>query len=356
MGEVTRDIREWVESFGQELDGGSVPEVSLPTRTRSNIILDDESDVWVYGDRSSTRSGRSIRGTSRILKMLYTLEFIHDQVDQDRSSTLRELYYQSESWGELPQFSDQDESNETIEELEILLEMSREHFNLHPEESGASLVGDLSLRETTTRGSREIHCQRVGESGYTIPNDPDSIEWLEHDLDFVIAVETGGMRDRLVEEGFDEEYDCLIVHTKGQPARSTKRVMRRLNQELDLPLIVFCDGDPWSYRIFSSISYGSIKSAHLSESLATPDAQYLGVEPRDIRDYDLPSDPLSERDIQALENELEDPRFQSDYWQEQLRLQLELGQKSEQQSLASKSLDFVAVEYLPEKLDEMSII
>jgi len=104
------------------------------------------------------------------------------------------------------------------------------------------------------------------------------------------------------------------------------------------------------------VAYGSIKSAHLSEYLATPEAEFIGVQPEDIVEYDLPTDPLSDSDEHALERELDDPRFQTDYWEEQIELQLDLGKKSEQQALASHGLDFVTETYLPERLDEMGVL
>jgi len=225
---------------------------------------------------------------------------------------------------------------------------------MRPEESGATLMGPLLIREQTRRGEREIHCQEdVGTGGYQIPNNPDMIEFLDDDIDFALAVETGGMRDRLVENGFDEAYNCLVIHLKGQPARATRRITKRVHDELDVPVAVFADGDPWSYRIYGSVAYGSIKSAHLSKYLATPEAQFVGIQPEDIVEYDLPADPLADSDINALESELEDPRFQTDYWEEQIELQLDIGKKSEQQSLASRGLDFVTDTYLPERLDAM---
>jgi DNA topoisomerase VI subunit A len=344
--------------FYDQFELGEIPHMSVPTRTKSNIEYDEDKDVWVYGDRESTRSANSVRGARKLLKAVYTIEFLANQLEQDRSSTLRELYYLSESWDNTEaQFNDQDESNGLIEDLEIVSGVTREDFHMRPEESGATIMGPLHLREQTRRGEREIHCQEdVGEGGYQIPNNPDTIEFLDTDADFILAVETGGMRDRLVENGFDEEYNALIVHLKGQPARATRRITKRLHDELDLPVTVFADGDPWSYRIYGSVAYGSIKSAHLSEYLATPEAQYIGIQPADIVEYDLPTDPLSDSDINALESELEDPRFQTDYWEEQIELQLEIGKKSEQQSLAARGLDFVTETYLPERLSEMDVI
>jgi len=346
------------EQFYDQFDAGDVPTMELPTRTKTNIEYDDEERVWVYGDRTSVRSAKSVGGAQKLLKLIYTIDFLADQLDQDRSSTLRELYYLSESWDLDPaQFNSQDESNQLIEDLEIVSDVRREEFHMRPEESGAKVMGPLRLREQTNRGDREIHCQDdVGQGGYQIPNDPDTIEFLDNDAAFVLCVETGGMRDRLVENGFDDEYDAVVVHLGGQPARATRRLTKRLHDECGLDVVVFTDGDPWSYRIYGSVAYGSIKSAHLSKHLATPDAQFVGVQPEDIVEYDLPTDPLSDSDVNALESELEDPRFQTDYWTEQIELQLEIDKKSEQQALASYGLDFVTDTYLPERLAEMGLV
>ncbi len=357
-GDARQRLLNLAEQFYEQFEEGDVPRLQVPTRTKTNIEYDEDSNVWVYGDRTSTRSAKTISGAQKLLKAVYTIDFLAQQLGEDRSSTLRELYYLSESWDlDEAQFNSQDESNQLIEDLEIVSGVTREDFHMRPEESGATLMGPLLLREQTRRGEREIHCQEdVGEGGYQIPNNPDQIEFLECDADFVLAVETGGMRDRLVENGFDEEMNALIVHLKGQPARATRRITKRLHDELDLPVTVFTDGDPWSYRIYGSVAYGSIKSAHLSEYLATPQAQFIGVQPEDIVEYDLPTDPLSDSDINALESELEDPRFQTDYWEEQIELQLEIDKKSEQQALASHGLDFVTETYLPDRLDAMGIL
>jgi len=343
--------------FYDQFDQGDIPRMEVPTRSKSNIVFDEDSDVWVYGDRNSSRTANSVRGAQKLLKAIYTIDFLADQLDQDRSSTLRELYYLSESWElDEAQYNDQDESNQLVEDLEIVSGVTREDFHMRPEESGATVMGPLFIREQTRRGEREIHCQEdVGEGGYQIPNNPDTIEFLDNDAEFVLCVETGGMRDRLVENGFDEDHGCIVVHLKGQPARATRRITKRLHDELDLPVTVFTDGDPWSYRIYGSVAYGSIKSAHLSEYLATPEARFIGIRPADIVEYDLPTDPLADSDVNALESELEDPRFQTEFWEEQIELQLDLEKKSEQQALASHGLDFVTDTYLPERLTEMGV-
>jgi len=345
-----------VEDIYNQMKEGKIPEIKITTRTKQNIEFSEKSEVWVYGSKKSTRSAKSVKGAYQLLRMVYVIGFLKEQMKQNKSSTLRELYYISENWG-IAKFNEQLESDRLIEDLEILTGFQRERFNVRPEEDGATVLGPIRIKERTRRGERVIHCQDdVGEGGYQIPTNVDNLEFLDCDADFVIAIETGGMRDRLVENGFDEKFNAIIVHLKGQPARSTRRLLRRLNTELNLPVVVFTDGDPWSYRIFASVAYGSIKSAHLSEYLATPSAKFVGIRPSDIVKYKLPSDKLTDEDIRALNSILTDPRFSDEFWQREIKLQLELGRKSEQQALAKYGLDYVTDVYLPERLTELGVL
>ncbi len=347
------------ETIYGNLKRGDIPELQLSSRTKSNIVFDDMHRVWKYGTSMTTRSAMKTDGAYMLLRTMYMSEFIKDMVAADKSSTLREMYYISEGW-DMGKFHDQAESDGLAEDLEVMTGNMREDFKLRPEENGAAMIGDLKVIETTRTGAkRTMHCQDdVGDSGYNIPYnvEPDKLKFKDVNVDFIIAIETGGMFARLAENGFDKTANCGLVHLKGQPARSTRRLLKRLNEEAGLPVVVFTDGDPWSYRIFGSVAYGAIKTAHISEYLATPTAQYLGITPSDIVNYDLPSDKLTDKDVAALKSELEDPRFDDDFWRGEIEYQLQLGKKSEQQALAKYGLDFVTDTYLPEKLTEMGIL
>ena len=337
---------------------GEAPTMTLPVRTKNNITFESKLGVYKYGKRKSVRDATSLGSAKQLLRALHVVEFIEDMIDSGKSSTLREMYYISEGWG-YGKFGSQNDSNNLAEDLEVITKCMREDFKLRPEEDGSRIIGNLTINELNRRGEwMRINARDdVGDSGYGVPYNVESekLELLEHDIDFIMAIETGGMFDRLIENGFDEDYRCGLVHLKGQPARSTRRIIKRMSEEWDLPVVVFTDADPWSFRIFASIAFGAIKTAHISEYLATPSATYLGVTSDDILAYDLPSDELSKQDIQALESQKSDPRFTDGWWREQIEMMLEIGKKSEQQSLAKYGLDFVTDTYLPEKLGELGL-
>jgi DNA topoisomerase-6 subunit A len=340
-----------------------IPAIAIPTRTKANIVFSDRHRVWKYGDILTTRSAKTLDGAYMLLRTMYTLDFIKYQLESTKSSTLREMYYISEGW-DLAKFHEQQESDRLVEDLEIITKLMREDFKLRPEENGASIIGNITIEEVVRTGAtRKINCRDdVGDAGYTIPYnvEKEKLKFKDFDANFIIAIETGGMFDRLIENRFDEEERAVLVHLKGQPARCTRRLIKRMNEELKLPVIIFTDCDPWSFRIFASVAYGAIKTAHISEFLATPEAQFLGVLPSDMENYKLPTDKLTEQDIKALEAEKTDPRFKgtiySDItWEGEIELQLKLNKKSEQQALAKYGLDYVTSTYLPEKLSEMGV-
>ncbi len=344
--------------YGQLADG-EIPRMRLPLRTKQNMVFQSREGVWKLGKALGTRSARKLDGALMLLRTFYLVDFINEMADDRKTSTLRELYYISEGW-EDAKFHSEDESNLLIEDLEVMCERLREDFRLHPEENGASVIGDVTIKERNRKGVvKRINCRDdVGDGGYSLPFnvEKEKIQFVGTNAKFVIAIECGGMVDRLAENNFDEKQKAILVHLKGQPARSTRRFLKRITEELKLPVVVFTDGDPWSFRIYASVAYGAIKTAHLSSYLATPSAEFLGVTASDIENYELPSDQLTDQDVRALQAELTDPRFGTAEWRSEIELMLKNGKKAEQQSLAKYGLNYVTDHYLPEKLTEMGIL
>src|SRR3989441_3737822 len=230
------------EEIYDELDGGQIPKMKIPLRTKANIRFDPKHAVWKYGHLMGIRSAKKLKGALMLLRTMYVLEFIRDMIRESKSSTLREMYYISEGW-DIAKFHAQEESNLLAEDLEVITQLLREDFKLRPEESGASVVGNLTIEEITRTGDRKrINCRDdVGDAGYTIPYnvEKEKVKLVEADAKFILAIETGGMFDRLVENGFDEDAKCILVHLKGQPSRSTRRLLKRVNEELKLPVATF---------------------------------------------------------------------------------------------------------------------
>ena len=213
---------------------GESPTMSLPVRTKKNIQFDQRLGVYKYGRKRTVRDASSLGSARQLLRALHIIEFIEEMIENGKSSTLREMYYISEGWGN-GKFGSQNESNNLAEDLEIVTRCLREDFRLRPEEDGARIIGNMTFNELNRRGEwMRINARDdVGDSGYGVPYnvEAEKIELIGHDVNFIMAIETGGMFDRLVENGFDEDFRAGLIHLKGQPARSTRRIIKRMNEE-----------------------------------------------------------------------------------------------------------------------------
>ncbi|KZX14372.1 DNA topoisomerase IV subunit A [Methanobrevibacter filiformis] len=330
-----------------DVNQSKIPSLKIPSRGTSNIVYDEDKRYYILGERAGKRSLGNVKQIKKLGQMIFVSNFCKDLVQREKTATLREMYYVSEGWG--LGFDNQQESNIVGEDIEVTLGTSREDLGLMPEEDGASVYGDIVFQE----GDVEINALKSGKSGYTISPTIDEVDFLDHNVERVIAVETMGMFHRMVQENAYKKFNTLIVGLKGQAARATRRFLKRVNQELNLPVYICNDGDPWGFHIAMVIISGSAKLAHVNHDLATPDAKFLGVSATDIVNYDLPTDPLKDIDVLRLKELSKDPRYRDEHWQNEIKKMLKIGRKAEQQSFSKYGLEYVVDTYFPEKLDAM---
>ncbi|MFW9923710.1 MAG: DNA topoisomerase IV subunit A, partial [Candidatus Thorarchaeota archaeon] len=86
------------------------PEFEMPLRTSTNIYYDEITRQYSLGERKIKRSTRNIRHLKPFLQTMYVATFAaRDLLEPGRTSTLRDLYYSSES-AMAKMFLDQSES------------------------------------------------------------------------------------------------------------------------------------------------------------------------------------------------------------------------------------------------------
>ncbi|MDK2789750.1 MAG: topoisomerase subunit [Methanothermococcus sp.] len=351
--EAKKKIINLANDMYESIIKGSRPKIKFPVRSLTNARFDAEKGTFTLIGKEKVRT-LTVNQAKIFAQTIKMMEFSKELLDTNDFSTLREAYYVSKNWGEA-RFDDQQPSNSVIEDLEAALDFLREELGFIPEEDGSSVVGHLKVIDKTPEGEEiNVDCTKLGSGAYNIPNDVTKLEF-ETDADFILAIETAGMFARLNAEKFWKKHNCILASLKGVPARATRRFIKRLNEEHDLPVLVFTDGDPYGYlNIYRTLKVGSGKAVHLAGKLAIPDARLIGVTPQDIVDYDLPTHPLKEHDIKRLKDGLKNDDFIKTFpeWQNALNQMLEMKVRAEQQSLAKYGLKYVVEEYLPAKIED----
>ncbi|MDH4221483.1 MAG: DNA topoisomerase IV subunit A [Candidatus Bathyarchaeota archaeon] len=346
--EVLRNLRRFGGRLYNQMEKGIFPRIRMPSRSTENIFYSPELRQYILGDKTVRRSARNIRHIRPFTQLVWAGYFASELTKNRKTSTLRDVYYSAQAYD--MSFKDQAESNSIVTDLETVMGFSREDFKVFPEERSA-IFGDLTI-EYTVPGYEGKQLNLMSHpDGVMIGPALTSSEFAKTRADKVIAIEKGGLFTRFIEERVHKKFNALLVLTAGQAPRATRHFIHRLNKELDLPVFIFTDGDPWGMHIAMVIISGSANAAHLRE-LTTPDAKWSGVWATDIVDYKLPSDPLTEVDIKRLHELEKDPRYEGELWRRETQKFLSIKKKAEQEAFSRYGLTYIVDEYLPAKLEE----
>ncbi|KON33190.1 MAG: DNA topoisomerase [miscellaneous Crenarchaeota group-6 archaeon AD8-1] len=345
--EIIGSLKRLGTQIYDQLENGVFPTINMPSRSIDNINYDPNLRQYVLGEKTVTRSSRNIRHLKPFTQLAWAALFSNELTFHKKTSTLRDVYYSAQAYNMT--FKNQQESNNIITDLETAIGHSREEFHIFPEERSA-VFGDLTIEYTVPGYEGKTMNLSAHPDGVLIGPALTSSKFAKTSADKIIAIEKGGLFTRFIEENVHKKHNSILVLTSGQAPRQTRFFLRRLSDELKIPLFIFTDGDPWGMHIAMVIISGSANAAHL-RNLNTPDAKWSGVWASDIVKYKLPSDPLDDVDIKRLHELQKDPRYQEDpLWQKEIKTFLKIKRKAELEAYARYGLTYIVDEYLPTKL------
>ncbi len=364
-------LRERFYEVLEDVIKGREPKLVIRKRTLSNTIYEPERGLLLLGDATFERSFVDLREARKFMQTMLMASIIFEALSYGEYPTIRDLYYRGKHtirFRKLPlktvaeenTWDEQSESDSVIRDIEVYANVLREEMLILSKEKG-KVVGEMKIRS----GDDIIDLSKMGHGAYSIEPTPDLIEFIELNADFVLVVEKDAVFQQLHRIGFWRKYRSILITSAGQPDRATRRFVRRLNEELGLPVYVISDSDPYGYYIYSVFKTGSITLSYESERLATPKARFLGVMMTDIfgssklgkkpyltdaerKNYIIKA---KERDIKRAKELKDYPWFKSDRWQVELDEFLNRKVKLEIEALASKGLKFLSDRYIPEKIE-----
>jgi DNA topoisomerase-6 subunit A len=331
------------------------PDLAFPVRALGNVTYSEKRGYFEIGRQKKVRT-LTVNTVKSFAQTLRMMGLSKELIETNDFATKRDAYYQSKNWEEA-RFDEQTESDTVMDDIEALFSVrgvSREQLRFIPDEHGGAVAGNLVVLDPDreTGAVERIDCTRFGSGAYSIPSTVEHLSF-ETNAKFILAIETGGVFQRLQSHKYWQTANCILVSMAGVPTRATRRFIRKLSDECKLPVYAFVDCDPYGIsNIYRTLKVGSGNAAHLSQFFCVPHARYLGVTPQDILDYRLPTHPLQDVDIKRAKDALKnDPFFKTHKeWQKSIDQLMKMGVRAEQQALAKWGLNYVIDEYLPRKL------
>ena len=338
----------------KKVAGGQIPSVSIPSRTKSNSNYDEKNKIIKMGDKTSNRKFSNLNQSKAFMQLLLIAEKCKHLIEAGVTTSIRDVYYDAKHTMENKEntFDDQAESDPIIEDLEVFTGALREQLHLRAENRGA-LVGNMTIID----GGDTINLRTMGTGGWSVPSivENNVIQFGETEAKFVLYVEKGAVWSRLNEDKFWRTMNCMLIHGGGMASRGVRRMLRRMREELKLPVFVITDCDPWGFYIYSVIKQGSMSLSFESERMAVPDAKFLGVSIFDVNRFAIPNSTsikLEDGDIQKCEQIKAYPWFKQQEWQKEINEMLRVKKKYEIEALSAKGIKFITQEYIPKKLKD----
>ncbi len=363
-----RVFRERFREILEQIKRGENPTIMLPKRTLANTIYDEKRKLLLLGPEKLSRSFFDLHESKKFMQTLLMARIIYEALERNEYPTIRDLYYRGkhtivyrEPGGrkhEENTWDEQRESDSVIRDIEVFTGLLREEMLILSKEKG-KVVGNMRIRS----GGDVIDLSKMGHGAYAIEPTPDLIEFVDVDAEYVLVVEKDAVFQQLHRIGFWRKHKAILITSAGQPDRATRRFVRRLNEELGLPVYILTDADPYGWYIYSVFKIGSITLSYESERLATPNARFIGVSMTDIFGYKRKKPYLTEQErrnyiIKAKDADIKRAYelrnykwFQTKKWKIEIDIFLERKAKLEIEALTSKGLRFLADKYLPEKIE-----
>lgn len=331
------------------------PVMVTPVRSLSNVKYQAKTGYFEMLGKNKIRT-LTVSTVKTFAQSLKMMALSKELIDTNDMATKREAYYISKNWGKAG-FSEQTESDTIMDDVEAMFGVNREQLKFTPEEKGGDIAGKLIVIDSDSNGKKlKIDCTKFGSGAYSVPSEVEKLQF-QSKAKFILAIETAGMFQRLVKYDYWKRTNCILVSMGGVPTRACRRFIRRLTDQLKIPVYAFVDGDPYGYfNIYRTLKVGSGNAAHLNQFFCVPSVSFLGVTPEDIKKYDLPTHPLKEVDIKRAKDALRNDPFVKHFkqWQHAINQMLKMGVRVEQQAFAKHGLDFVVNKYLPAKLRNTS--
>jgi DNA topoisomerase-6 subunit A len=332
---------------------GNNPAVEIRTRTLSNVSFNQKKRIIELGDKTQSREFFNVAMARKFMQTMLVASKCKNLIDEGKTISIRQMFYVCKHTLEGSSentFEDQTESDPIIEDLEVGIDALREELHLFAKRRGG-LVGQLIVRD----GVDDIDLSRMGRGAWMIPSicEDDVLKFVRCKAEFILFVEKDAVFQRLNEDGFWKQHNCVLMTTEGQATRGARRLLQRMALELKLPIYVLVDSDPWGLYIYSVLKQGSINLAYESMRMAVPNVRFLGMSAYDYKKFTMPKAAeikLTKEDTARAEQMKAYAWFKDKKWQREIQGIVDNGFKMELDALLAKGITFMAEEYIPKKL------
>lgn len=345
LNHIIEMIEDLILEFLTDLNDKTFPCFTLNKRgCSSNTIYTEGVGLEMVNDVSFHEISLENRNSLyRFGVFINCLSHSYSMLQNKKFSTKRDIFYSNVNF-----FKSQIVVDDSISNICCLFQVPRYLLNILSSSKGF-VGGDLCFSDSN---GNQFTC---GDTGIQIPNHVDIICNVTSKAKYILVVEKEATYTRIIESKFYLKVGpCIIITGKGFPDINTRFLLKKLHEELQIPVFALVDSDPHGIEIMCVYKFGSKSLSYDASNLTCSSMKWIGILPKDIDFLEINEKvliPMSDFDKKKCRDLLKRPYFKRhDYLMEQVNLLLKLGKKAEIECLDSISHSFMTDIYLPQKI------
>lgn len=300
-----------------------------------------KKDVFVHDKAKLSRKIVSLtnRNTRRsFCLILHILTEIYKNLTHSTTCTKREIYYKCQEF-----FKTQEPVNRTVTTICTMLDVQEQDLGISASAKGL-IVGDVDI---VFKNKEVVNCKRC----QIVPQNSNDIKKFVTKAEFVLIVEKDTVFQKFMTDPQGKKFceNIILITGKGYPDISTRLLVKRFNDLLDIPIYILVDADPHGIEIMCTYKFGSFNKIFNAEQFAVPKIRFIGMMPSDIDNTNVIVSNATKEDLKKVDEILDRP-YATGIIREELFWIKTRKKKAEIESLYDLSLDYLFNTYIPNKV------
>ena len=137
------------EKLVSDIDSGKNPEIEVTVRTLANVIFDEKTKTLTLGEKTAKRHFFDVGHIRKFVQTLKVAEKSKELLEGSKHASLRDVFYMVKRTipnTKINIVDEQSESDNAIEDLELITGHSREELNINANKMG-SVAGRVVVED-----------------------------------------------------------------------------------------------------------------------------------------------------------------------------------------------------------------
>lgn len=303
----------------------------LCSRGRNSCVFDQVLQQFCLVRSKRTCSSLNRRSSRKAIGIGNMMLIVKAILKTGSFMPMNQIHYQYEGMFGATEKEAQRNIKSTIGFVCEIVGCQRHSLGIYADTTGR-IIGNIILY---TPGS-VVDCSSNTISGSIIPPDVEFLSRIERkgDVRCIVVVEKRTLFVELNIVHFCQTYHCILITGTGQPDVATRILLRKLQDELCVPVYAFMDPNPFGAQIYCTYRYGSHSKSDDNLFLRIVNLNWIGLFLQRYRSRKKAFQPLTPKDISIIRSLLEwQPILHDPNLRAELEFMLDEGAKSDMHKL-----------------------